>query len=412
MTKTPDQLYEERMKRIMDAFACKKPDRVPIFTGFGRFPQDHLGITREKQMMDVDKSLEANYQGTLYFEPDMAGDVFPIGPVLAALDYKQLKWAGHGLPPDSSWQFNEMECMKPEEYDEFIYDPSDFMIRKYWARVYGKLGVLGMLPPIREAEGYFPAPGAFMAFGTPEGVEALDAIKTAGQAALKTVHGMMAHMGKLKAAGFPPFCGGATQAPFDLIGDFLRGRKGIMLDMFRRPDKLIQACEKILPTAVDMGLAGVKRSGDPRVFIALHGCAEGFMSVEQYKRFFWPTFRELMVRLIKGGGLPFVLVEGGSTSRLEVMANVPPGKVCYWLEQVDMVKAKEFFRGKVCIAGNVPLRVLTMGTHDEVKAHCKTLIDTAGKDGGYIMGPSGDPMDAKIENLKAMIDFTKEYGVY
>jgi hypothetical protein len=33
-----------------------------------------------------------------------------------------------------------------------------------------------------------------------------------------------------------------------------------------------------------------------------------------------------------------------------------------------------------------------------------------GKDGGYIMSLAGSSDTAKIENVKAMIDFTKEYG--
>ena len=108
--------------------------------------------------------------------------------------------------------------------------------------------------------------------------------------------------------------------------------------------------------------------------------------------------------------MPFVLVEGGSTSRLALMAEVPPGKVCYWFEHVDLNKAKELLQGKACIAGNVPLTLLSKGTPEAVREYCKMLIDTVGKDGGFIMGPGGDPMDGRIENIKAMIDFTREYG--
>jgi uroporphyrinogen-III decarboxylase len=412
MDKTPEQLYQERLQRIMDAYALKKPDRVPVFTNYGPYAQQKLGISKEEEMMDLKKSLEASFQATLYYDPDVFGHIMTLGPVLAPLDFKQMKWAGHGLPANSGWQWIEMECMKAEEYDEFIYDPSDFIVRKYWPRAYGKLGALSMMPPLREAQGYFAAPAAFMAFGTEEGQAALDALKEAGRAAFDIIMGFVNQTNRMKDAGYPPLFGGISGVPFDLVGDFLRGRKGIMLDMYRRPDKLIQAAEKMLPMAVEMGLKQAKMSGCPIVFIAIHGGVEGFMSVEQYKRFYWPTLREAMVRLIEGGCYPFVLVEGRSNSRLEIMADVPPGKVCYWFEQVDMAKAAEVMKGKACIAGNVPLTLLSTGTPDEVKAYCKNLIDTVGKDGGFIMGPGGDPIDAKIENIKAMIDFTKEYGAY
>jgi uroporphyrinogen-III decarboxylase len=109
---------------------------------------------------------------------------------------------------------------------------------------------------------------------------------------------------------------------------------------------------------------------------------------------------------------PFVFVEGGSNSRLETMADIPAGKVCYWFDHVDMRRAKEVVGGKACIAGNVPIALLTVGTPDHVRAYCRDLIDGVGRDGGFIMGPSGQTEDVKVENTKAMVDFTKEYGVY
>jgi hypothetical protein len=47
-----------------------------------------------------------------------------------------------------------------------------------------------------------------------------------------------------------------------------------------------------------------------------------------------------------------------------------------------------------------------------VKDYCKKLIDVVGKRGGFIMDASTNLDDAKPENLKAMFEFTKEYGRY
>ncbi len=149
-----------------------------------------------------------------------------------------------------------------------------------------------------------------------------------------------------------------------MVGDFLRGRKGIMLDMYRYPEKLEAVAEKLLPMAIEMGIRGARMSGNPRVFIAVHGGVEGFMSVEQYKRFYWPTLQALLVALADAGLNPFVLVEGSSNSRLEMMAEVPAGKICYWFDHVDMRRAKEVLGGTACIAGNVPIALLTVGTPD------------------------------------------------
>jgi len=95
---------------------------------------------------------------------------------------------------------------------------------------------------------------------------------------------------------------------------------------------------------------------------------------------------------------------------LEFLADVPPGKVCYWFDHVDMVRAKEVLRGKACLAGNVPIALLSVGTPDQVRAYCQDLIDTVGREGGFILGPSGQTEDVKIENVEAMVECAKESG--
>ena len=42
----------------------------------------------------------------------------------------------------------------------------------------------------------------------------------------------------------------------------------------------------------------------------------------------------------------------------------------------------------------------------------KELIDYCGRDGGFVMSSRSPCDDARPENLKALIDFTIEYGVY
>ncbi len=117
-----------------------------------------------------------------------------------------------------------------------------------------------------------------------------------------------------------------SQAPFDTLGDFFRGTKGLMLDMYRRPDKVIQACEKFLPFMIEMGVNATRASGIPRIFIPIHKGLDGFMSMDQFKKFFWPTLRELMIALIKEGLIPCPLWEGDCTSRLEIIKDLPRRK--------------------------------------------------------------------------------------
>ena len=92
---------------------------------------------------------------------------------------------------------------------------------------------------------------------------------------------------------------------------------------------------------------------------------------------------------------------------------VSTGKAIYCFAYSDIFKAKEVLGSHVCIRGNVPGTLLCTGTPEEVKDYCKKLIDVAGKGGGFIMDAgTGVPDGAKIENVQAMAEVTKEYGVY
>jgi len=416
MAENAAELFEQREKRISDAIALKVPDRVPILVFFGFFPARYAGMTVQEVMYDPEKIWQAQTKTLFDFQPD--GDQNPyllryLGPILETLDFKQLMWPGHGLTSDHTYQFVEGEYMKTDEYDAFLSDPTDFIIRRYWPRVCGKLQGLEKLPPLHNIISYYMGiPTGFGAFSLPEVIQALDTLKAAGQESAKIGSYVRKFGVEMKEAGYPVQFGGICQAPYDTLGDFFRGTKGIMLDMYRRPEKLIKACEKIMPFMFEMAVAGTRISGNPRVFIPIHKGLDGFMSLEQFKKFFWPTLKDLMVALINEGLVPCPLWEGDCTSRLDIIGDIPPGKACYALEATDIVKAKEAFRDKVCIRGNLPLSILATGTPGDVRAYCKKLIDIAGPGGGYIMDASTGLDDARPENVRAMFEFTKEYGVY
>jgi uroporphyrinogen-III decarboxylase len=150
----------------------------------------------------------------------------------------------------------------------------------------------------------------------------------------------------------------------------------------------------------------------PFVFFPLHKGAEGFMSLDQFKKFYWPTLREVMMGCIEAGLVPAIFFEGENTSRLEVIKDIPRGKAIYHFDKVDIKKAKEILGDTVCFQGNVPVSYLATGTVKQVKDYVKTLIDVVGAGGGLIVDSGSILDEAKYENVKAMLDFTKEYGVY
>jgi uroporphyrinogen-III decarboxylase len=135
------------------------------------------------------------------------------------------------------------------------------------------------------------------------------------------------------------------------------------------------------------------------------------MSNKQYEEFWWPSMRQVMMDIIDAGFIPYLFSEGIYTERLPIIKDIPKGKAIYKIES-DIFKAKEILGDTVCLTGGPPASLMNSGTPEEVKDYCKKLIDVVGEGGGFMMDPAIPLITAKVENVKALTEFTQEYGVY
>jgi hypothetical protein len=410
MEQSAAEALKDREQRLMDAVQLKVPDRVPISMGLGYFPAKFAGTTTWSAYYDFSSWKKAYVDAARYIEPDRILVVPNLaGNVLEALGAEQLRWPGHGVSRYHTHQFVEAEYMKSEEYDLLLNDTSDFLVRFYLPRIYGIFKPAGKLPPLNLLLNMLP----FNTMASPEFIDMLENLVRIAKEAVAWQAETASLARELTDLGY--FCRSAPLligAPFDCISDFLRGMRGTMLDMYRVPDKLLRACELMLRLQLEHIELLPQATEFTPAFIALHRGAHGFMSLKQFEIFYWPYLLKVIQALVARGYTPDVFFEGDYNSRLEYLAQLPKGKVIARFDQIDMARAKEILGKTVCIAGNMPVSVLQVGTPDDVKKICKTLIDTAGKDGGYILAPASALDEVKPENLKTMADFTKDYGRY
>ena len=414
MQESSQERYRMREARVAAAVRLEVPDRVPFVPLFTFFPARYAGITFEKAMYDLESVSLAWKKAILDFEPDMYNAYTPlaIGPMLDTLQCRWLKWPGHGVAPGQTYQFVENEYMKAEEYEDFLSDPTDFLMRRFLPRAYGALEGIGALPSLPSLY-YTRFLTGLSALAAPGVEEAFEQLFQAARDALRVVSRAKAFIEEMKGLGFPCQFAGAAYAPFDYLGDFLRGTRGVMLDMYRCPEKLLAATERLIPRILAGAVAPARASGIPYVFMPMHKGLDGFMSLQQFKTFYWPSLRLIILRLIDEGLVPLVLWEGNCTSRLDTIRDIPRGKAIYWFERTDIFKAKEVLGDTVCIRGNVPPSLLNVGSPEEVREYCKRLILEVGKGGGFILdGSLGIPDEAKPENVRAMADAVKEFGIY
>ena len=419
MQNEPEELYRERLKRCEDAIELKIPDRVPFFPMTHYFAAKYAGLKGEEAFYDSEKWFAANIKMNVELAPDCyfppLHSLYP-GKALEILKCRQIKWPGHGVPDDAGYgyQYVEGEYMRAEEYDSLLNDPLDFIIRVYLPRIFESLEPFRQLPSIKDLfiQGYKGALSSAF-FAKPEITEAFGSVYRAGLEAGKFVEGAAQFHEEMAALGFPPGMGTAMYAPFDHISDMLRGMRGVMLDMYRQPDKLLEATEKIyFPSIFEAGVERARQSGCPRVFIPLHRGGDPFMSLKQFETFYWPGLKRVILGLIDEGLTPCPFFEGKFDTRLEYLIDLPKGKILAFFDSTDIFRAKEVLGDTMCLAGNIPLSLLKTGSRKQIEEYSRKLIDKVGRGGGFIMSASAVLDDAEPELVRIWADFTREYGVY
>jgi hypothetical protein len=416
--KSPEQLFEAREKRISDAIQLRVPDRVPVQLFAGYFPAKYTGITCEAVYYDAEKWWQANRRTILDFAPDSywVQNASVSGNSLEILGAKQIKWPGHGVSPNSGHQALELEPMKGEDYDAFLSDPSDFIVRTYLPRVWGAAEVFAKLPSLKTLVGGTSLAVFAGQLAKPDFVKALDSLREAAETQSGWQLSTSSFTDEMAKLGFPSYNSSSlmASAPFDTISDNLRGMRGAMMDMYQRPEKLLQACEMLASYRIQTirpaeQVVGAK--GNKRVFMALHRGSDGFMSLKQFETFYWPTLKKVILALVYMGWTPCPFFEGNWDQRLEYLRELPKGKVLCHFAQTDAAKAKEILGGHLCFMRDVPASLMQAGSETEIDGYCRKLIQVSGKDGGFIL--TATCLDeANPDNVHTMIESVRKYGVY
>jgi hypothetical protein len=301
--------------------------------------------------------------------------------------------------------------MKGDEYDLLMKDPSDFGFRVLTPRTMGAAAGLQYFPPLNTLMGT-PMVMAYP-FARKEVRDTFKKLIAAGEAMEQWQQELAGASLDAVAAGFPAGRGGMGIAPFDVIGDFLRGTQGIAIDMFRKPQQLLECIDMIYDIIVPRMISQINTTGGHAVMFPLHRGDDAFMSRQQFEKFYWPSLKKYIDALIAEGINVSLFAEGKYNERLEYIGDFPKGWVSWSFDQTDMAKAKKMVGGRCGISGNVPSSVVITGTPEQVKENCRRLIEACAPGGGYTLSGGATATEAKNpRNFKVFMEAAIEYGTY
>lgn len=381
--------YQEKVERILTTIKHQEPDRVPILSMFETWCISYVNSSIKEIEENPEKEIE------IYSKPhgDVYSDAtFMCGLLTDAKSARIIGSKGHFISEDGQTvQHKEITPMLPEEYPELVKDPMGYMFNT-------------MLP--RKAKN--------LAKGYPENYNTIKElvnhwkVKSAVQAKLQNV---LKDKYKL-----PVLTQNNAYPPMDIIFDYLRGFKGISIDLRRNPDDLLAGINALEEFSNQfMGIAPDAESVPefPLYTTMMH--IPTFINPKQFEKYFWPTYEKMFNRIHQLGGKLVMFLEGKWEPKYEFLNSMPKNFAVGILEEDDVFVAKKKIGDNITIAGGMPLNLLKYSTKEKCIDYAKRLVDECAPGGGYIFTSSRALLsknDLNVENLIAVNNYVHEYGIY
>lgn len=395
-----EKLYLERQERYYTAMRGGRPDRVPVRPFAAEVTAVHAGMSCQDVTQDYELAFEAIFRCCRDFDWDAtpANMVYVWSGFVQSAAIKYYALPGVQIPPSTGFQYIEPPedeaNMRDDEYDRLIDDPTGFLAECWLPRV--------------------TYPNTITRPDEPKGA-ANDMTLLSGMAALKNYFNAYGpHLERMRReTGTVSAISGILKAPFDILADKLRGYKALCMDMYTRPDKVIAACEALMPHLLYVA----KRTSDPGrkvpVGLWLHRGCVPFLSPPQFEKFFWPTLRHIIEELWKEDIQTLFYAEGEWNPNLKYIKELPERSIVYHVDRGDVFEVHRAVGEKFCLSGGIPNDLLAFGTPGEVRDFVRKVVEGVAGDGGYICDASAIMQDdTKIANLRAMGEAAREFGAY
>ena len=394
MSQDMEQLYQRRLARYVTAMRNEKPDRVPIRPFVAEFTAKVAGMTCQEVTHDYNKAFEAVIKCAHDFDWDamVANMVYVWTGLTQAAGLRYYAIPGIGLPPDVGFNYvepaEEKAFMLPTEYDALIADPTGFLYEKWLPRVSEEVAAGGKRASVGLVKSSMAMLSYFTAFGP-----------------------QVARM--RSETGMPSAIAGIFKAPLDIIADKMRGYLGLLDDLQTQPEKVLKACEALMPHLCHVGLTSSDPSGTVPIGFWMHRGCVPFVNPRTFNEIYWPTLKPIIEEFWKQGRQTLFYAEGKWHHHYDSFLELPERSIVYHVDRDDVFEAHRRLHHKFAISGGVPNTLLSFGKPAEVSALVRRIITEVASQGGYILD-SGAILqnDASIANMRALTDTAREFGVY
>ncbi|KIR03748.1 Uroporphyrinogen-III decarboxylase [Lachnospiraceae bacterium TWA4] len=401
-----------RGMRMQKAISLTGPDRVPFIPSMSNFYALSYNVSIYDAMKDLRfiKPVMQDYLSR--FSPDLVylPCFFPIDPMKFA-GYDNVKWPGpdFNLPVNTPYQYVDSTFLEEDEYDSYLKDPSAFLMKKVLAKRYHAFAGLEYLN-IQSLCGQ--SIFSLAALAAPPIKSAIENLLKTADMVQENLNDMIDITKMIVEKGFIPYGGSTASAPFDEFADNIRGLVNTCCDLISDPESVDEAINRWADISIPAIINQAKLSHDQYVFMPLHCGTDTFMSADTYREHYWPTLKRMLEEVVAADLTPLVFCEGKYDSKLDIIKDVPKGKIVYFFEDVDLENACRTLEGVANVAGGMRTQTLMRGNIDEVVAETKKSLEIGKKYGNFIMSNTLALDKIDLDVMQAWQDTTFEYGRY
>ena len=363
------------------------------------FTAKYAGYTCQEVAHDYELAFAAARKCAADFDWDavVANMVYVWTGLTQAIGLKYYGIPGIDIPADTGFQYREPPqdeaFMRPDEYDALIEDPTGFLLNVWLPRVAAAVCAPGEPTTTANHLSFLKGGMAMMKYFTAFGTQ---------NALLRSECGTVSAIA------------GIFKAPMDIIADKLRGYLGLVDDLFERRDK------------VRGRLRGPDAAPLPRR--PHHGrspAAGAHRLLDAPRRRALRLARDLQERLLgdrqadhRGACGPTATRRSSTRKASGTITwsrspSCPSGASSITSIRATWKRPIACWASKFCLSGGIPNWLLTRGKPEEVRQQVRKVLEIAARDGGYILDAGAIVQnDATIENIRAMTDAGREFGVY
>jgi uroporphyrinogen-III decarboxylase len=393
-----EQTYQQRLSRYVAAMRNEKPDCVPVRPFVAEFTARYAGYTSQEVAHDYQKAFEAAVKCARDYGWDavVPNMVYVWTGLTQAMGLRYYGVPGIGIPAEVGFNYIEppegQAWMREDEYDALIDDPTGFLYEVWFPRVCADAAPMGGPCTLRNNLAFVKG----------------------GMAMLQYFYAFGPQIQRLRAeCGTASAIAGIFKAPFDILADKLRGYVGLTMDMHTQPDKVLKACEALMPHLCHVGLTTADPAKQVPIGFWMHRGCVPFVNPKQFASHYWPTLKPIIEEFWKHGHQTLFYAEGKWGHHYDAFRELPDRSIVYHCDRDDIFEAHRRLHDKFALSGGVPNVLLSYGSADEVRAFCERVIREVACEGGYIMDASAIMQnDTSPENLRVMTQVARELGVY